>query len=492
MPAHTNPGQFIAGHWRTGEGPALVSTDPATGDAVWQGFEAAPAEVAAAVAAARAAFEGWAETPITSRIACLDRFAGELRARRAALAETISIETGKPFWESLTEVDSMIGKVAISVAAYHERRAETAETSVGVTAATRFKPHGALGVFGPFNLPGHLPNGHIVPALLAGNTIVFKPSEQSPLVAVLTAEAWQAADLPPGVLNVVQGGRSVGAALAAQPDVDGLLFTGSVAGGRALARTLIDSPHKMLALEMGGNNPLVVWDVVDTDAAAYLVIQSAYLSAGQRCSCARRLILPTGGDGDRIVDRLVQAIGRIRVGRYTDRPEPFMGPVISDAAARGLLDAQQRLMSAGAIALAPMRSIAERSALLSPGLIDVTAVAGRDDTEHFGPLLQVIRVPDFDAAIAEANRTAFGLCAALVSDDRAKYDRFYRRVRTGVINFNRPTTGASSKLAFGGLGLSGNHRPSGAWATDYCSDPIASLEAPRVTMPKDALQGSGF
>jgi succinylglutamic semialdehyde dehydrogenase len=245
----------------------------------------------------------------------------------------------------------------------------------------------------------------------------------------------------------------------------------------------VEEPGKMLALELGGNNPLVVHAASDLDAATMLTILSAFLSAGQRCSCARRLIVPEGARGDAFVERLLTRIDGIRVGLPDDAPEPFMGPVIHESAARSLLAAQDDLLTRGGIGLrrmAPQRGI---STLLSPGLIDVTAVRDRPDTEWFGPLLQLVRVPDFEAAIVEANRTAYGLAAALVSDERPLYDAFRRRARAGIINWNRQTTGASARLPFGGLGRSGNHRPSGFFAIDYCGSPVASLERDRLTAP---------
>ena len=371
----------------------------------------------------------------------------------------------------------MIGKVPVSIQAYHERRKETASESGGVTSAVRFKPHGVLAVLGPFNFPGHLPNGHIVPALLAGNTIVFKPSEMTPLVAQKTVEAWEVAGLPRGALNLEQGGRATGEAIARHDGIDGVLFTGSVTVGLALHRAFAGKPHKMLALEMGGNNPLVIGEISNVDVAVETTMRSAFLTAGQRCTCARRLIVPVGTAGDRFVERLAKKMTEIRVGRFDEQPPPFMGPVISDLAAARLLEAQEDLRQRGGQVIVPMTSLGPRLAMLSPGLMDVTNVAGVEDVEHFGPFLQLIRVEDFNAAIREANRTAFGLAAGLLSDRRDQYEQFLREIRAGVVNWNRPTTGASGRLPFGGVGLSGNHRPSGYYAADYCSYPVASMES---------------
>ncbi len=461
------------------------SINPATGQTVWEGSAAEAREIDHAVKAARAAFAGWSNTAIERRIAFLNAFAGQLKLHRAKLAEGISREIGKPGWEAGGEVDAMIGKIPVSISAYQERRRVVENAG----AVTRFKPHGVVAVFGPFNFPGHLPNGHIVPALLAGNTVVFKPSEMAPLVAQETFDLWRAGGLPDGVLNLVQGGGETGKYLAAHPDLDGLFFTGSAAVGLSLRRAMADHPERILALEMGGNNPLIVHETANLPAAAYQTIQSAFLTAGQRCTCARRLIVPIGSAGDQFVDALIAAMAKIRVGAFTDDPEPFMGPVISDVAGRRLLDAQRDLQRRGGKTLVEMRSLRDRPAMLAPGLMDVTAVENRGDDEWFGPFLQLIRVADFDAALMEANRTAYGLSAGLLSDRRDLYEKFLGAIRAGVVNWNRPITGASGSLPFGGVGKSGNHRPSGYYAADYCSYAVASMETAKLELPQKLTPG---
>jgi succinylglutamic semialdehyde dehydrogenase len=460
------------------------SINPSTGETVWEGSQAT--DIDGAVVQAREAAEGWAFRSLEQRIQILHAFAARLKADRAAMADAISIEVGKPHWEALTEVDAMINKIPVSIQAYNDRRTPTTAESAGVRSATRYKPHGVVAVLGPFNFPGHLPNGHIVPALLAGNTVLFKPSELAPLVAEKTVAHWQAAGLPAGILQLLQGGGSVGQALVNHDGIDGIFFTGSSHVGQSMLQTLANRPEKILALEMGGNNPLIVHEAANIPAAVYDTIQSAYITSGQRCTCARRLIVPVGSAGDAFVAAMVTAIRYIRVGPPSSHPEPFMGPVISDAAAVKLLAAQTDL---GGQPLVEMESIGPRLAILSPGLIDVTHAKKRTDTELFGPILQLIRVPNFDSAIAEANRTAFGLSAGLLSDNPNLYERFFRRIRAGIVNWNRPITGASGSLPFGGIRASGNHRPSGYFAADYCSYPVASMEAERLQLPHSLVPG---
>jgi succinylglutamic semialdehyde dehydrogenase len=465
---------FIAGTWDAGRGAALEAGNPTTGAVQWRGRSASADEINRAVAAAQSALDGWAGSAHELRGEKIRAVAAGYRARKADIAQAICLHTGKPRWEAETEIDAMIAKAEISITAQEQRRAPSAKT--------RFRPIGAMAVLGPFNMPGHLPNGHLMPAVLAGNTVVFKPSELTPQVGQIMAEIWAAADLPAGVFNMLQGGAETGSALAAHPLIDGVLFTGSYAVGSAIHRALAGRPEKLLALEMGGNNPLIVWDCNDLNAAAYTIIQSAFITSGQRCTCARRLIV---ADDQNVLDRLVEMMSHIRVGLFTDDPQPFMATVISAAAAAKLLQAQADLKSP---ALVPMRPDDRCPALLHPGLIDVTD-AVRQDVEIFGPLLQVIRVADFAAAVTEANNTRFGLSAGLLTDRPELIDYFQKHIRAGVLSVNGPLTGARSDLPFGGIGRSGNHRPSAFFAADYCSDAIASLQSPACALPSALSPG---
>ncbi|AOE86834.1 succinylglutamate-semialdehyde dehydrogenase [Pseudomonas sp. TCU-HL1] len=480
---------FVAGNWQAGQGEAFDSLNPVTQAVVWSGRGASAAQVDEAVKAARSAFPAWARRPLEERIAILEQFAVTLRNHADELARCIGEETGKPLWESATEVTSMVNKVAISIQSYRERTGEKSGPLADATAVLRHKPHGVVAVFGPYNFPGHLPNGHIVPALLAGNAVIFKPSELTPKVAELTVKCWVEAGLPAGVLNLVQGARETGVALAGNPGIDGLFFTGSSRTGNLLHQQFAGRPDKILALEMGGNNPLVVDQVQDLDAAVYTIIQSAFISAGQRCTCARRLLVPEGAWGDALLARLVTVAGSIKVGAFDAQPAPFMGSVISLAAAQHLIQAQEQLVAKGAKALLAMTQPEAGAALLTPGILDVTAVAGRPDEEFFGPLLQVIRYSDFDAAIAEANATQYGLAAGLLSDSAERYQQFLIESRAGIVNWNKQLTGAASSAPFGGVGASGNHRASAYYAADYCAYPVASLESETLALPATLTPG---
>ena len=484
----TNAAQFINGEWLAGQGEVFSSVNPANNEVIWQANSATAEQVDIAVKSAREAFYSWSDMAFEARLEVVKRFAEQLKENSEELAIAIARETGKPLWETRTEAGAKVGKIAISEKAYHERTGVVENAMPVGRAVIRHKAHGVVAVFGPYNFPGHLPNGHIVPALLAGNTAIFKPSELTPYVAELTLKLWEKAGLPAGVINLVQGEVETGKALASHRGIDGLFFTGSSRTGHILHEQFAGQPGKILALEMGGNNPLIVKDASDTKAVVHDIIQSAFISSGQRCTCARKLFLPAGEQGDAILEHLVRATKAIKVGNFDDEDQPFMGSMISNQAAAGMVAAQQQLIDLGAEAIIELTH-KEGTGFVTPGILECSNVTDFPDDEHFGPLLKVFRYTDFDAAIDKANDTNFGLSAGLLSDNAEDYDHFIRRIRAGIVNFNRPITGASSAAPFGGIGASGNHRASAYYAADYCAYPVASVELEKVTLPSALSPG---
>ena len=461
---------YIGGAWHKGHGERFASYDPATGDKVWEGNAASEDDVAEAMAAARLAFPAWSRRAPDERIAIARAYAKEIEKRGDEIARTISREMGKVAWDAKGEVAAMIGKIEISIRAQAER-AGAREEKVAFGAMTlSHHAHGVLAVFGPFNFPGHLPNGHIVPALLAGNCVLFKPSEVTPGVAALMMEAWEAAGLPAGVLNLLQGARETGAALLDSHGLNGVLFTGSAHTGALIHKKFAGRPDVVLALELGGNNPLIVWPPVDVEAAANLIVHSAFATSGQRCSCARRLIVPQGAEGDAIIAALAELTPLINVGPATQTPEPFLGPLVNAHSAERAVKFEQGLLAMGAKPIVPVK---RDGAFVHPAIIDVTGLSPPDE-ELFGPVLQVYRAPDFDHALDLANATKFGLAGGLISDDPALWARVKNEMRAGILNWNRPTTGASGAMPFGGPGLSGSLRPSAYYAADYVAYPVAT------------------
>ncbi len=461
--------------------PTLISYQPASGEELWRGEHS---DVDAAVSRARQAWPAWAARPLSDRIDLVRRFANAVKREADSFAELIAREAGKPLWEARTEVDAVVAKVDISVQAYAERTGKKKhDSALNGSTALRHKPHGLMVVLGPYNFPAHLPNGHIIPALIAGNAVLFKPSEKTPAVGAALIAFMHAAGIPEDVVQVVIGGPDEGKALVAHPGTDGVLFTGSAQVGIAINRKLASNPGKIVALEMGGNNPIVVTDTPKLADAAVLIAQSAFTSAGQRCTAARRLIV-TERVYDGLMDELLALTKRLIVGDPLADQQPFMGPVIDNATADLLMESFLALMTAGGRPLAHMRRLYPDLPFLTPGIIDTTTIPERPDIELFGPLLQVIRVSDLDSAIAEANNTRFGLSASLIGGSPDDYGRFWANIRAGIINWNRPTNGASSAAPFGGIGLSGNHRPAAYYAADYCAYPVASneMEQPRANI----------
>ncbi|WP_109484170.1 succinylglutamate-semialdehyde dehydrogenase [Paraburkholderia sp. C35] len=483
---------FIDGEWVAGTGHAFASRNPGTGATVWEGNSASAEDVERAVMSARRAFAMWSAVSLDERVAIVRRFAALITERKEVIAEAIGRETGKPLWEARTEAASMAAKVEISIQSYNERTGERRAAMADGTAVLRHRPHGVVAVFGPYNFPGHLPNGHIVPALIAGNAVVFKPSELAPGVARVTVEVWRDAGLPAGVLNLLQGEKDTGIALANHRQIDGLFFTGRSDTGTLLHKQFGGRPEIVLALERGGNNPLVVAPVADIDAAVHHTIQSAFLSAGQRCTCARRIFVPNDAFGDQFLARVVEVSSRIPVGEYNADPQPFMGAVMSARAASRLVEAQTRLIADGAKTLLKMEQRDSKLGFVTPAILDVTNVQNLPDEEHFGPLAQIVRYGSFDEAIAGANNTAFGLSAGLLADGEALWTHFQRTIRAGIVNWNRPTNGASSAAPFGGTGRSGNNRPSAYYAADYCAYPMASVESAQLQMPASVSPGLHF
>lgn len=487
--------QFINGQWLAGEGASFCSVNPAqpaeSSTPLWQGEAASSTQVDAAVCSAREAFYQWADLDFAERLLIIEKFAELLGDNKEAIAVAIAQETGRLLWETRTEIGAMLGKVGISVRAFEERTGTVENPMPGAKAYIRHKPHGVVAVFGPYNFPAHLPNSHIVPALLAGNTVVFKPSELTPLVAEKVMQLWQQAGLPRGVINLVQGEVTTGKALAGHQGIDGLFFTGSSATGHYLHQQFAGQPGKILALEMGGNNPLIVKDAADVDAVVHDIVQSAFVTTGQRCTCARRVFLQNDAAGDTILARLIEVTKQIKMGYYDDDDQPFLGSLVSEKAALGLVAAEKELFELGGRSLVAMQHT-PGTGFVSPGIVEVTGVEGIPDEEHFGPLLKVYRYDDFDAAIAQANDTHFGLSAGLLSDSEAHWQHFFRRIRAGIVNRNRPTTGANSAAPFGGVGASGNHRAGAYYAADYCSFPVASVELDKVSLPATLNPGLVF
>lgn len=455
---------------------------PINGELTWTGVASSPDRIQCAIDSAAKAFPIWKRVGSAQRTEFLRRYAGYLAQHRDEIATAVTLESGKPLWESRTEVSTSIAKVDLAIEAIRERRDQTVRNAGGASSTgdgseIRYRPIGPVLVLGPFNLPLHLPGAHIIPALAAGNTVIFKTSEKTPKVGEHIAQAMAAAGLPDGVFHLLQGGPSVAIEALQSPLLGGVFFTGSRNAGVAIHRQLAGRPEVLLALEMGGNNPLVIDRVSSPRAAVEIILQSAYITSGQRCTCARRLIVVDSPDNRRLIRDLTDALPRIRLGHPMAEPGSFMGTMIDERAVQCVLDKQREYIHRGMIAIQESRIHGSLPTQLLPGLLDANGVAP-DDDEVFGPLLVLQWAEDIQAAIALARQTCYGLSASLLSDDPQAWSLFRSEVDAGVLHWNHPTTGATGVLPFGGLGWSGNHRSSGYFACDYCSDPTASLIRP--------------
>lgn len=463
----------------------IISYEPATGNELWR---APRSDIDELVSRARRAWPAWAAQPLSTRMELMRRFANEVRKDNDKLCELIARETGKPLWEARGEVEAVVARVELAIRAYADRTAQRKlDNAMQGTAAVRHKPHGVVAVLGPHPMPALLPSGQIVPALIAGNTVVFKPSEKAPATGEALLQCFHRAGISAAVVQLAVGGPAEGQALALHDAVDGILFTGSAHTGIAINRKLAARPDKIVALEMGGNNPLLVWDTPKISDAAVLVVQSAFAQSGQNCTAARRLIVKSSLY-DALIPEVKRLADRIMVGAPFDDPPPFMGPLIDNATADGLTESFVYLLSHGGRAIKHMVRTHGDLPFVSPAIIDTTNVKERPDVELFGPLLQVIRVDDLDEGIAEANRTRFGLSASLIGGSPQDYNRFWANVRAGIVNWNRPTTAASPGAPIGGVGLSGNFRAAGLYMADSCAYPVTSAE---MEQPR-ALVGAGF
>lgn len=483
------PMNRIGGQWKEIPGHAIVSTMPAAPDrVVWSGDPSVD-DVHRAISAARKALPEWSSWSVARREQVLRKFQEIAKDRAAELGALISDETGKALWESQGEANLIAAKVDITLEhGEHSGRHRVSDFQFDLNptkqARCHFKPHGVMAVVGPFNFPAHLPNGHIVPALLTGNTIVFKPSDKAPAVGQMLAEmfaqALESKGAPDGVLNLVHGAVDESVALCASPEVDGVLFTGSWAAGRAITQANLDQPGKIIALEMGGNNPAIVMPDADLYQAVVEITRCAFNTTGQRCTSTRRLIVHRDV-AEKVIGALIKSASNLLIGDPR-APEPvFMGPIISEDALDAVLRFQEKVAASGGRVLMESTRMPDRDGwFITPGIIEVDRFTlGQDDAgcdeEVFGPLLRVSVVDSFDQALEQANATRYGLSASIFTSDESLQQRFLSECRAGCRNINCGTAGASSKLPFGGLGLSGNHRPAGAFSLDYTAYPVASM-----------------
>lgn len=470
----------------------LESINPATEQVVWTGEKFSEEQIAEVVRLAKSSQPEWELVGLDRRKEIIKAFAQLVKDNAEEAATIVSEENGKPIWEARTEVNSLINKVQAVFDAFGERAKEKIKEVNGRTSVTRYRPHGVMAVLGPFNFPMSMPNSHVMPALLAGNTVIFKPSERVPKSAEYYIDLWHKAGVPKDVLQVVHGDRAVGDFLIGLPEVNGVLFIGSRQAGVEIQKKLADASDKICALEMGGNSPLVIWDYQDIRLAVHIAIQSAYITSGQRCSSARRIIV-NQAIASEYISALKKAVENIVVGKQFDtNPVPFMGSLIDQKAVERFMLDYQALIKKGATVIIPADKIPSLGKnFVRPSLVDVSNIEV-EDVEIFGPLLQLSIVNSLEQAIDMANDTQFGLAAGIVCIEKSVYERFYAGTKAGIINWNQPLTGATTAAPFGGAKASGNYRPAGFLSVDYCSYPTASIEDSNPVMPAKLSPGLNY
>jgi succinylglutamic semialdehyde dehydrogenase len=484
MPSFPLPlGDYIAGQWTkplTPDGEITLHSPADTNDLIATHLFALR-HVDSAIDAAQRAFRPWRRTANDERDACLRRYQAALRQHAEDIAITITREVGKPLSEARGEVTAMISKIDLSLS---EGRQWTPDTVLNdLPGEIRHRPLGVLTVIGPFNFPGHLPNGQIVPALAAGNTVVFKPSEKAPGTGAWIAQCIHEAGFPKGVFNLVQGQATVAQKLVQHDEIAGILFTGSLAVGKAILKANVERVDRLIALELGGKNASIVFDDADLDHAVEQVAFAAYATSGQRCTSTSRVIV-SEKIADAFCSKLIKKTQQLIIG-YPFDANVFMGPVISSTTRNSILDAQKHAHDSGCEVLVKGQVVdvpGHPGWYLSPSLLKIPSsnlhIPGYSDTELFGPDLAVYTAHDIDSAIELANRTPFGLVAAVFTRSTATFNYCADELEVGIVHFNRSTAGASSRLPFGGIKSSGNHRPAGIFAGRLCSYPQAILGNP--------------
>lgn len=452
--------------------------------------------VTQACEAAHKAFRPWADLPTEKRIGYLKRLKEIYIEHLDLLAETISLDVGKPLWEAKTEAQAMVGKIDLtineSLKLIESKKFEKA--SGNADGYLRFKPRGVLAVLGPFNFPGHLPNGQIMPALLSGNTVVFKPSELTATVGQVMAQLFEKADFPPGVFNVIHGGGESGKRLVMNNLVEGVLFTGSYETGFKIKQDILPHFWKICALEMGGKNSAVVWKDADLKKAVYECAVGAFITTGQRCSSTSRVIVHKSV-ADQFVSNLHQLAKSFTIGYGLDNP--FMGPLINGSAVDRYVRFQGIATREGCESIMRGKVLEQErdGHYVTPSICMVKkpdASSVYQKTELFGPNVAIYVVDDFGSAMDIVNASSYGLVMSVFSKDKQIYEDAFRLSRVGLVNWNRSTVGASGKLPFGGMGKSGNNEPAGNFAIYTCNYPVASLEDESEFDPSKTLPGLNY
>ena len=467
---------FIGGEWVDAvSGETFESTSPATGEPIGTFPRSGPEDVDRAVEAAKHAYEDWRLTPAPARGEILYRFAQLVREHKDELALLMSREMGKVLAEAGGDVQE-----AIDMSFY---MAGEGRRLFGHTTPSELRdkfnmsvrtPIGVIGVITPWNFPIAIPSWKIAPALVCGNTVVFKPATDTPALGERFVELLVEAGVPAGVLNVVHGGGGqVGERLVRHPDVPVITLTGSRETGVAVLKAAADR-LKRVHLELGGKNAIVVLDDADLDLAAEGILWSAFGTSGQRCTAASRVVVHGKVYGE-LQSKLVAAAEQMRLGPGWE-PDTDVGPVINGAALEKIhsytgigRDEGATLLTGGEVATS---NGLDRGFYYRPTIFgDVEPAMRIAQEEIFGPTTALIPVKDYDEAIRVANGVRFGLSSSIFTRDVNRAFRAMRDLETGITYVNAGTIGAEVHLPFGGTKETGNgHREAGQAALDVFTE----------------------
>ena len=466
-------GNYIGGGWTPAlSGKTFERRNPAdTRDLVGEYADSDAADVAAAVAAAKAALPAWRRLAPDARAQFLYKAADILAARKDDMAAALTREEGKTFMESGGET----GRGVMLLRYYAGeglRIGGDVIPSVNPNSLffTERVPLGVVGLITPWNFPVAIPLWKTAPALVYGNAVILKPSELSPHTAHLLAEVFAEAGLPAGVFNLIQGRGAAGAALSAADGVNGISFTGSAATGKKVAFSCVERGGKY-QLEMGGKNPVIVLPDCDLEQAATLTVQGAMRSAGEKCTATSRAVVMESVT-DAFTALVVEKVKALKLGPGTDK-DAYLGPVITADAKDKILGYLAKAKDEGAELLCgggvPDGAVFANGHYIQPTVFGgVTPQMTIAQEEVFGPVLTILRVPDFDTALAVANDIAYGLSASLFTRDLGNALRFAREIDAGLVRVNGETAGVEPQAPFGGMkGSSSFSREQGQAAKEF-------------------------
>ncbi len=435
------------------------------------------------ISSAKKGFEVWRKVSLDERINYLRRYQEQVLSKSEEIATAIALETGKPLWEAKGEASAIVAKVTVTIED-SLKRVENKELSnilPNTTGRIFYKPIGPCFVIGPFNFPCHLANGQILSALLTGNSIIFKPSEKTCYSAQLLIDCFHEANFPKGVVNLIQGNGETARRILKERSIKGIFFTGSKDIGKRILEITHKDLSKLVALELGGKNTSIIHKDADLDFVLPELLKACFLTTGQRCT-STAIVAIHKDIMDQFIPKFHELAKRIIVDHPIDhKTEPFMGPLIDQSAVDKYLLYMGMAKREGIEEIMRGKQIEKdkKGFYVTPSI----HLASRfDNTSHFlkneifGPNCTFIPYTQIEEAIDIANSTEFGLASAVFTKDHDVFNQCVRDIDAGILNFNRSTVGASSKLPFGGVKNSGNYRPAAVSTIDACVYPMSSLE----------------